>query len=159
MTDRSTLQPATSSWKTIAALGGTFVLGLIVGALAVGTLVYQRVDTLRSLRTESGFVTRFTEIIDPTGPDQRQTIEPILQDTGREVERTFLQSRDSLAAEVDRMRSRLDPHLTAEQRRRLERAIHRLRSRVLRRTEDRESTSSSAPTSTGPDSRAVNTDS
>jgi hypothetical protein len=70
------------------------------------------------------------ETIEPTGPDQRQTIRPILSATGQTVERTLTHSRDSLRTELQRMRKALAPHLTPEQMDRLKAFFDRLRSRA-----------------------------
>lgn len=118
------------------ALGGTFVLGVLVGGLLVGTLAYQRVETLASMRTQSGFADRLTEVIEPTGPEQRRTLRPLLETTGREVETIYRQQRDSLRAALFRMGRQLRPHLTIEQRDRLRAFFQRLRARARRARSD-----------------------
>lgn len=124
------------------------MLGLLVGGLLVGTLVYHRVSDLARLRTQTGFVEHMMETIEPTGPDQRETIRPILAATGRSVERTLTHSRDSLHTELQRMRTALAPHLTPEQMDQLTAFFDRLRNRA------RGPVSSPAPDSTAPPSPA-----
>jgi hypothetical protein len=130
MTNPTPASSNRSRWRPALALGGAFVLGLLVGGLLVGTLVYHRVGDLARLRTQTGFVERMMETIEPTGPDQRQTIRPILSATGQTVERTLTHSRDSLRTELQRMRKALAPHLTPEQMDRLKAFFDRLHSRA-----------------------------
>lgn len=130
MTDPTSTSSTRSWWKPTLALGGTFLLGLLVGGLLVGTLVYHRVSDLARLRTQTGFVEQMMDTIEPTDADQRAAIRPILTATGQTVERTLTHSRDSLRTELQHMREALAPHLTPEQADRLTTFFDRLRDRT-----------------------------
>lgn len=132
MTNPTSASSTRSWWKPALALGGTFLLGMLVGGLLVGTLVYHRVNDLARLRTQEGFVEQMVDIIEPTGPDQRRAIRPILSASGQTFEQTFAHSRDSLRTELRHMYHALVPHLTPEQEDRLTTFFDRLRRRAPR---------------------------
>lgn len=107
-------------WKSAALLLGTFLLGGLLGGLLVSTIVQHRADTVRSLRTADGFTQHVLRIVDPA-PAQRDTLRPLLQNAGADIERITRQTRRQLRTRIGMLRQDLHPHLTPEQRQRLRR--------------------------------------
>ncbi len=132
----SLLSGLRSLWKPALLLLGTFVLGGLVGGLLVGTIVKNRVDTIRSLRTADGFTERMLSAIEPT-PAQRDTLRPLLREAGSDIEQMTRQTRAQMRARVDTLWHDIRPHLTPEQRRKLRRMRQRFQDRRSDLSSDR----------------------
>lgn len=128
MTDSSSSTRAL--WKSALLLLGTFVLGGLLGGLLVGTVVQNRVDTIRSLRTADGFVERTIDLLEPTDAAQRDTLRPLLREAGEDIEHITDRARTDLRATLDTLWRSVQPHLTPDQRARLDAMRQRFRSRL-----------------------------
>jgi uncharacterized membrane protein len=105
----------TSQTKSALLLGGALVTGVILGALIVGAFVTQRLDRLDSLR-EPVRLTRFMEeAIEPTSPEQRDTIRAVLRHRARQASAILHGTRKNLRAVQDSLRADLEPLLSEDQ--------------------------------------------
>lgn len=127
----SLLSGLRSLWKPALLLLGTFVLGGLIGGLLVGTIVKNRVETIRSLRTADGFTEHVLSAIEPTLA-QRDTLRPLLRKAGSDIEQMTHQARAQMRARVDTLWQEMRPHLTPEQRS----ALRRMRRRFQDRRSD-----------------------
>lgn len=132
----SLLSGLRSLWKPALLLLGTFVLGGLVGGLLVGTIVKNRVDTIRSLRTADGFTEHMLSAIEPT-PAQRDTLRPLLREAGSDIEQMTHQTRAQMRARVNILWQEMRPHLTPEQRNTLRRMRRRFQDRRSDLSSDR----------------------
>lgn len=107
--------------KPALALLGTFLLGMLVGALILSALTRHRVERIRAMRTPAGFVERMERVIQPESEAQRAAIRPLLEEAGADVHRITRSSRQELRATLRELRADLAPLLTEEQQARLAR--------------------------------------
>lgn len=109
--------------KSSLILLATLILGIAIGALGVGALAHRRGEHLRELRQPGGFVEHMERVIRPRDEAQREAIRPILEETDRIHWVLMDSTHNRLAAELQRMRERLAPHLDEAQQERLESAF------------------------------------
>lgn len=105
--------------KTVLVLIGTLVLGMVLGALLTGVLVRHRIHHLRQLRTPAGFTQEMMQAIEPTGPDQRESLRKALKSHVQRMREVRERYRNELRAEVDSMHAAAEKLLTPKQQERM----------------------------------------
>ena len=105
--------------KSMTIVGGTLLLGVVLGLVLQGTLQRLRNDRMGQLRHEQGFVRHMESIIRPRA-DQRAAIMPLLEATGARNQRIIDSAQAELRSTLDGMRAQLAPMLDADQRKRMD---------------------------------------
>ena len=100
----------------------TFILGIITGAMLNRALVQKRIRNILSKRTPAVFVPFIEERIG-ADPDQSKEIRKILNKHAKRIEDIRTNFSVELQSALDLLRAELDPLLTPEQKRRLERGL------------------------------------
>jgi len=113
--------------KSITIIIGTLVLGFILGGLVNGMLKHSRRGRLIDMRQKAGFIREFERIV--SSDDQRQTsqIRNILDEFHQEFR--FLSDGHFGKVQMlfDSLHNRLEPILTDEQKKRLNRHHQQMR--------------------------------
>lgn len=96
-------------------ISATLLVGVLIGALATGAILNQRVEELQALRRQGGVVRFMERIIEPTDARQRAELRAVLDEfASRQMEirqATFEEHR----ALFNTLREELDEILTPEQ--------------------------------------------
>lgn len=106
--------------KSILLLLATLVIGLLLGALANGYLVRQRLDRLGNLMTPDGFSARLEQVVKPTSEQQREALRKVLEGAAPKAIQIMRQSRQDMRALNDSVKAELEDILSGEQMARLE---------------------------------------
>lgn len=103
--------------KTILVIVITLAIGMVLGALIHGAVMRNRVkDMAFRMRSNEGFMRRMEMIIQPD-ESQREALRKIL----RKHFQNMSQYQENFRAMMDSLRTELEPILTEEQKKRLER--------------------------------------
>lgn len=100
----------------------TLVLGIIIGAMLNRALIQNRIKNILSKRTPDVFVPFIEERIEPD-PIQSKEIRNILKKHAKHIEDIRANFRVELQSAFESLRTELDPLLTPEQKKRLERGL------------------------------------
>lgn len=106
--------------RSAVILTATFAVGAVLGMVGQGLLMRERTRRVEDLRRPQGFAAELEHVIEPRD-DQRQAVRAVLEATGQRNDVIIRAAHESLKAELDSMRTRLDPLLDAGQRERLDR--------------------------------------
>lgn len=101
--------------KSIVILVATLGVGVFTGASITGALVRSRLEYVRSFGQTEGFVESFTELIGPMSEEQREEIEPLLIETGSDINALIGETHREFRVIVSRLDDELSKILTAEQ--------------------------------------------
>ena len=112
MTDRT---------KSALLIGGTLVLGMIVGGLFNAALVNRRFNEVALLRSPLGLAFRIEEVIQPESEEQADAIRAILDEAAPKFMEVFADSRERIRSLTDSIMTELEPILSDEQMERLHR--------------------------------------
>ncbi len=116
--------------KVLAMLSGTFLVGMLFGALLLGATIRDRLEVLRDMRTAEGFVSHVSRLIGPVEANQATEVNAILEATGREVESLVTYQQQEFMILLDGMEGELERRLTPEQMNRWYEARERIRRRL-----------------------------
>lgn len=103
---------------------GTLLIGMVLGALTLATVVHHRMERLHALRTRGGMPQHLLAAIGPLSA-QQGAVTMELERTAAQIDSTIQSSHRFIAATLDSMASRVDSLLTPEQRVRLHRELDR----------------------------------
>lgn len=131
----------TNRTKAIFGLSGVFLLGLLCGALAVGLFVRDRVQERSRLKNESGFREFFADELSLT-EGQKDSLQAELEQAYRQLADIRSQVDLEYREVFDTLARRLEPMLTARQRR----ALAEQKERLLPKRIAGDSLRSSIPT-------------
>lgn len=121
--------------KSLLALGGTLVIGMVLGGLLTFGIVRNRVHDLMELRYKGGFSEHLMEVIRPS-PEQEVVIQPLLESFGEEMESMHKQHREESKERLDDLKEALDEELDNKQMKRVNKwfmKMHRKRPGPKRR--------------------------
>jgi hypothetical protein len=107
--------------KTYVIIVLTLVIGIIIGSLITGAVVRHRVRRFMSLGHPEHLADRIERIIEPTST-QRDTVHQILLQHAQQFHEIHGRFESQLQALKDSLKKDLDPLLTEEQKKRLERS-------------------------------------
>jgi hypothetical protein len=119
MTDRT---------KSALLIGGTLVIGMILGGLFNAALVNRRFDEVARLGSPRGLAFRIEEVIQPESEEQAEAIRAVVDEAAPKFMEVFVDSRERMRMLVDSIMAELEPLLTEEQ-------LQRLRSDMRMRSE------------------------
>ena len=105
---------------SVAMIGGSLLIGLVLGLMLQGLLHQLRSSRIGMLRREDGFVRHMESIIRPR-PDQRAAVEALLRATGAHDQQIISVAHMQLRASLDDLHRQLQPLLDADQWQRLQR--------------------------------------
>jgi Spy/CpxP family protein refolding chaperone len=108
--------------KTTLIILGTFVIGIIIGALASGTWRQKREHRFERMMPHQRFLRVMERIIQPTD-EQREAIDQILKKRSEQISAIQEEHESEVQAILDSLRSDLASVLTEEQRARLEKRL------------------------------------
>lgn len=131
----------TNRTKALFGLSGVFLLGLLCGALAVGLFVRDRVQERSRLKNEVGFRDFFADELSLT-EGQKDSLQAELEQAYRQLADIRSQVDLEYREVFDTLARRLDPMLTARQRR----AFAEQKERLLPKRTAGDSLRSSIPT-------------
>ena len=107
--------------RSALLLGGTLVLGMILGALVVGAVGQWRAGRIVDMRRPSGFVEELYRVIRPRDAEQRQAIRPIIEHVAQRNNEIMRDANEQLRDVLAELVEELAPLLDPVQRERLER--------------------------------------
>ena len=124
----------TTRTKSTFIIIGTFIIGVLIGALINGAVVRHRMNKIDKMRTVPGFSAEMQRIIKPSN-DQLPKIEPILNRTAESLIQLGQRQFEHANVIVDSMVTDLNPYLTQEQKTRLQDHIRHFRKHVKKEHE------------------------
>jgi hypothetical protein len=119
----------TTPMKSLILLSFTLIVGFALGLFADATLVRGRRDRINGMGRPPGLVEHLEHVIQPRDSAQAAAIHPILQRTAESNDQIIRQSNDRIRANMDSLRTTLEPSLDAAQRDRLAHELTRLPQR------------------------------
>jgi hypothetical protein len=112
--------------KSILALGGTLLLGMVLGGLLTGAVIKKRTNAFALMMiNEQRYVERLETLIEPSAA-QKDTLRTILKKYGKVVTTRSREFRAAQLQNLDSLKSELQPILSAEQYERFNKATERL---------------------------------
>ena len=102
---------------------GTLLIGMVLGALILGTLAEKRHERIRKMMGPGKFTERLLDVIQPENDEQRDNIIAVAESTTLKIDRMMRESRDEIRAMVDSMTVELRPFLSEDQNARLQKHI------------------------------------
>ena len=112
--------------KSAVILLVTFLLGGLIGVLAMGAIAQRRASRVAELR-ERGFAMQFERLIEPRDEAQREAIHAVLSAAAERNRETMRGAHEEVRSSLEEMREELEPLLDDDQRERLEAAAKRFR--------------------------------
>ncbi|MGI9278836.1 MAG: hypothetical protein ACR2PX_04295 [Endozoicomonas sp.] len=113
--------------KPLLILLATLMIGCLLGALAVGVVVRDKVQAARQFTHKDGFVQQIESVLEPSAR-QKKKVDPIIHRYGEKVQTIFAGSRESLQQEMDAMMEELSTVVSEQQLDRLEHRRSRLQA-------------------------------
>jgi hypothetical protein len=114
----------------------TLLIGFIIGFLVSGRLAKKRIQKMRSDFREQGFNRKVMRALDPT-PEQMEQLRPILKKHAKMQKEMMSSMRASQDALFSEFRADVQPYLTEEQVKKLDRMHEKFKRRVERDGPDR----------------------
>ena len=111
--------------KSALLLIATLVVGVLVGAVTTGSIVNNRLDELKAMRSRGGFTGMLERVIEPTNEAQRAQIRAALEGSEARFSEALRECRGFHSAARDSMRADLDSILTPAQQTRLDQWLSR----------------------------------
>jgi len=102
-------------------LGGTLVIGMLLGALIVGAVGQWRAGRAEGLRHEEAFTRHMVTLIQPRDEAQRDAVRQIVRATAARNTEIAVEFRESMRSALQAMVEELAPLLDEEQLDRLQR--------------------------------------
>lgn len=112
--------------KSAVILLVTFLLGGLVGVLAMGAISQRRTARVAEIR-ERGLAMQLERLIEPRDEAQRRAIHAVLSAAAERNRATMENAREQIRGNLEQMQEELKPILDADQRARLEEAAARFR--------------------------------
>lgn len=112
--------------KSAVILLVTFLLGGLIGVLAMGAIAQRRTARVAEMR-ERGLAMQLERLIEPRDEAQRRAIHAVLSAAAERNRATMENAREQIRSSLEEMQEELEPLLDADQRARLEEAARRFR--------------------------------
>jgi len=119
-----------SRTKSVGIIIGTLLVGILLGSVITGAVYQSRAEKQKRLRKPGGFVEHMQEMIDPHDEAQWQTIQPIVEETGRRHKEIMERAHGEMKGAFDSMLVELKPHLDEDQLKRLQEKQQRIREKA-----------------------------
>jgi type VI protein secretion system component VasK len=105
---------------------GLLLIGFAIGFMANAYLVRQRLQPIREMRTEAGFLDMMDRIMD-INPEQKKYTDTILIQYYRHNQQLIQSNRQQMKAALDSTVTRLQPHISAQQLEQLDKKRQQIR--------------------------------
>ena len=115
--------------KSILALSGTLVIGLLIGCLITFAVVRNRIERFKDLRNPKNFKEHLLKAA-RADAEQESQIEPILDDFGGRMELLHQRHKAEVRNELDDLQDKLDNYLDDRQMRRVKKRLQRMHGRM-----------------------------
>lgn len=109
--------------KSAVLLAGVLLLGMLLGALASGSIFNRRLGRIAELRTSRGMAFVLEEVVRPETEEQRRAFRDVIEETAPAYADVFERTGAELTALNDSLLARVRPLLTPEQTKRLQRHL------------------------------------
>ena len=109
--------------KSMLLLSGVLLLGMLLGALASGTVFNRRLTRIAELRTSRGMAFVLEEVVRPETEEQRQAFREVIEEMAPAYAEVFERTGTDLRALNDSVLARVRPLLTEQQSERLQRYL------------------------------------
>lgn len=100
--------------KSILALLGTLVIGMVIGGLIASSMFRAHIRKYKDLREPGGFRKRMIKVIDPT-EEQKAKIEPIIKEFGQTMKSMHIRHMMEARSNMEVFHESLSVYLTPEQ--------------------------------------------
>ena len=105
---------------------GLLLIGFAIGFMANAYLVRKRLQPIREMRTEAGFLNMMDNIMD-INPEQKKYTDTILIQYYRHNQQLIQSNRQQMKAALDSTVTRLQPHISAQQLEQLDKKRQQIR--------------------------------
>ena len=122
-----------SMMKPLTLLLLTLFIGMVLGAAITGRIVQSRLANYNNFLSEAGFAQILTDVIAPESEAQRAELLPILEETGRHIQKARANARTDILIHYQELEAELLPILSEEQASRLQSWREKLRFRLEER--------------------------
>ena len=119
--------------RTISILLATLLIGMVLGAAILGTVIRGRVGGMFGFMQADGFTQQMIDAIEPIDAAQEARLRNLILPFGEDVETTVQQSRDSILMVVQRLEVELEGELTEQQREALRNRIDEIGAGIEQR--------------------------
>ncbi len=109
--------------KSALLLAGVLVLGILLGALASGSMFNRRLGRIAELRTPKGMAFVLEKVVRPETEEQRRAFREVIEEIAPGYAEIFERTGAELTALNDSLLARVRPLLTPEQTERLQRHL------------------------------------
>lgn len=114
--------------KSILALSGTLIIGMVIGALIALQVIRNRIANFRELREKKGFTEHIIGAAEPSA-EQEAEIRPILESFGASMEDIHRRHMREIHEQMNALRDSMDQYLDPDQIQKVEQRLRRLRGR------------------------------
>lgn len=111
---------------TVLLILGFLLIGFVVGFLTNGWLLRQRLEPIREMRTEAGFVQTMSDVMQ-LSPEQKLHTDSIFSQQFRKTQNLLREHRRTLKANMDSTLLLLKPYVTEQQLNELEKNRQKIR--------------------------------
>lgn len=115
--------------KSILALTGTLVIGLVIGSLVTMQVVRQRIQDFKELRQPKNFKEHLMKAADPTD-EQKAQIDPLLERFGLAMDTLHSEHKKTITGKLTQLNDSLSLYLDDRQMQRVTRKIKRMFGRM-----------------------------
>jgi hypothetical protein len=105
---------------------GLLLIGFAIGFMANAYLVRKRLQPIREMRTEAGFLNMMDNIMD-INPEQKKYTDTILIQYYRHNQQLIQSNRQQMKAALDSTITRLQPHISTQQLEQLDKKRQQIR--------------------------------
>lgn len=121
--------------RTVVVLVATLMVGVVLGAALLGTVIRHRVVETRHFVSAEGFSEQMMTLVAPADAAQAAVIRSIVDTHGEEFTARVAANRREFFLGLERLDAALAPHLSAEQKQRLAEHRQALRQQMTRFSE------------------------
>lgn len=114
--------------KSILALSGTLLIGMVIGALIAFQVVRNKIANFLELREKNGFTEHIIGAAEPS-PEQEAQIRPILESFGESMEGIHRRHMKEIHEQMNALRDSMDLYLEPDQIQKVEQRLRRLKGR------------------------------
>lgn len=122
-----------SALRTMSILLATLLIGMVLGAAILGTVIRGRIGGMFGFMQADGFTQQMLDAIEPTDAVQEARLRSLILPFGEEVETTVQGSRAKILVIVQRLEADLQGELTEQQREALESRVDEIEAGIEQR--------------------------
>lgn len=115
--------------KSILALSGTLIVGLVVGSLVTMSVIRHRINEFKEMRQPKHFKEHLLQAADPS-PEQEAQIDPLIQRFGQQMQALHQSHKTEVETRLDILKDSLALYLDQRQMKRINRKLTRMKGRM-----------------------------